>query len=108
MLSKLVLTEVTVILLQGEKHYNYVIMSAMASQITGVSIVYVTVCSGADKKNQSSTSLAFVRGIHRLPLNSPHKGPVTLEMFRLAENVSTSYIEKEFYVNKNRSYIATS
>ena len=33
----------------------------MASQITGVSIVYSTVCSGADqRKHQSSASLAFV------------------------------------------------
>ena len=49
-------------------HYNDVIMSAMASQITGVSIVYSTVCSGVDqRKHQRSTSLAFVRGIHRWP-----------------------------------------
>ena len=37
---------------------------------------------GADqKKHQSSASLAFVRGIHRWPVNSPHKGPVTRKMF---------------------------
>ena len=29
------------------------------------------------RKHQSSASLAFVRGIHRWPVNSPHKGPVT-------------------------------
>ena len=29
---------------------------------------------------QSSASLAFVRGIHRWPVNSPHKGPVTRKM----------------------------
>ena len=53
-------------------------MSAMASQITGISTVYSTVCSGADKRKfQSSASLAFVRGIHRWPVNSPYKGPVT-------------------------------
>ena len=47
-------------------HYSNVIMSTITSQITGVSIVYPTVCSGADqRKHQSSTSLAFVRGIHR-------------------------------------------
>ena len=52
-------------------------MSAMASQITGVSIVCWTVWSGADqRKHQSSASLAFVRGIHRWPVDSPHKGPV--------------------------------
>ena len=37
---------------------------------------------GADqRKHQSSMSLAFVRGIHRWPVNSPHKGPVTRKMF---------------------------
>ena len=63
-------------------HYNDVIISTMASQITGVSIVYWIVCSGADqRKHQSSVSLAFVRGIHRWQVNSPHKGPVTRKMF---------------------------
>ena len=33
------------------------------------------------RKHQSSASLAFVRGIHRRPVNSPHKGPVTRKMF---------------------------
>ena len=55
-------------------------MSAMASQTTVVSIVYST--SSADQgKHQSSPSLAFVRGIHRWPVNSPHKWPVTRKMF---------------------------
>ena len=59
-------------------HNNDFIMNAMASQITGVSIVYLTACSGADqRKHQSSASL----GIHRWPVNSPHKGPVTRKMF---------------------------
>ena len=54
-------------------HYSGVIMSAMASQITGFSIAYSTVCSGSDqRKHQSSASLAFVRGIHLSPVNSPH------------------------------------
>ena len=65
----------------GCLHYNDVIMSAMASQITSVSIVYPTVCFGADQRKQNSASLAFVRGIHRWPVNSPHKGPVTRKMF---------------------------
>ena len=64
-------------------HYNDVMMSAMASQITDVSNVYSTVCSDADqRKHQSSASLAFVRGIHRWPMNYPHKGDSN------AENVS--------------------
>ena len=63
-------------------HYSTVIMGAMASQITGVPIVYSTVCSGADhRKHLNSASLAFVRGIHRWLVNSPHKWPVTRKMF---------------------------
>ena len=57
-------------------------MSMMASQITAVSMVCPTVCSGSDqRKHQSSVSLAFVRVIHRWPVNSPHKGPITWKMF---------------------------
>ena len=41
-----------------------------------------TVCSGADqRKYQNSAPLAFVRGIHWWPVDSPHKGPVTWKMF---------------------------
>ena len=57
-------------------HYNDVIMCAMASQITSL-----TIYSGAEqRKHQSATPLAFVRGIHRWPMNSPHKWPVTWKM----------------------------
>ena len=63
-------------------HYNDAIMSGMASQITSLTIVYLTVHSRLrSKKYQSSASLAFVRGIHRWPVNSLHKGPVTRKMF---------------------------
>ena len=63
-------------------HYNDVIMGAIVSQITNLTIVYSIVYSDADqRKHQSSASLAFVRGIHRWPVNSPHKGPVTRKMF---------------------------
>ena len=65
-----------------QSHYNDVIMSTVASQITGVPIVCSSVASGADhRKHQSSASLAFVRGIHRWPVNSPHKRPGTWKMF---------------------------
>ena len=54
------------------------IMGAIASQITSCTIVYSTICWDAvQRKHQSSASLAFVRGIHREPVNSPHKWPVT-------------------------------
>ena len=64
------------------RYYNDVIMGAIAPQITSLTIVYSTVYSDADqRKHQSSASLAFVRGIHRRPVNSPHKWPVTPKMF---------------------------
>ena len=70
-------------------HYNNVIMSAMESQITGVSIVYSTVCSGAaQRKHQRSASFAFMGGIHRWPVNSPHKGPRTGKMFSCDEGIT--------------------
>ena len=57
-------------------------MGTMASQITSLTIVYSAVYSGADqRKHQSFASLAFVRGIHWGPVNSPHKWPVTRKMF---------------------------
>ena len=47
-------------------HYTDVIMGAIASQITSLTVVYSTVYSDADqRKHQSSASLAFVWGIHR-------------------------------------------
>ena len=64
-------------------HYNDVIMGAMVSQITSLNIVYSTVYSGADqRKYQSSVSLAFVRGIHRVSVEFP------AQMASNAENVS--------------------
>ena len=67
---------------QVSQHYNNVIMSTIASQITSLTIVYSIAYSGADqRKHQSSASLAFVRGVHRWPVNSPHKWPVTRKMF---------------------------
>ena len=63
-------------------HYSDVIVGTIASQITSLAIVYSTVYWSADqRKHQSSAPLTFVRGIHRRPVNSPHKWPVTRKMF---------------------------
>ena len=80
-------------------HYSDVTMSAMASQFTSISSVYSIVCSGADKrKNQSSASLAFVMGIHRWPLNSPHERPVTRKMFHMMTSSCFNQWEKTLRV----------
>ena len=74
--------------------YSDVIISAMASQNTGVSIVYSTICSGADqRKSKNSASQAFLRGIRWWPVKSLHKGPVTRKIFPFDdENIATTDI----------------
>ena len=75
-------------------HYSGVIMITMESQVTGVPIFCSTVCSGADHKTvQSSASLAFVRGIHRWPVYSAHKGPVTRKMFLFNDVIVVNVIK---------------
>ena len=67
---------------RGTVHYSDAIMSAMASQITCVSIICLIICSGADqRKYQSSASMAFGRGMHQWLVDFPHKGIVTRKMF---------------------------
>ena len=61
--------------------FSDVILGAMASQITSLSIVYSTVYSGADhRKHQSSAPLTFVRG--------PVIGEFAAQMVSNAENAS--------------------
>ena len=63
------------------------------SRFTSLTIVYSTVDSDADqRKHQSSASLAFVRGIHRGPVNSPHKWPVTRKMFPFDDVIMLRHI----------------
>ena len=65
-------------------HYSDLIMSTMASQRTAVWIVCSAFWLGTDQReHQSFESLAFVRGIHCWPVDSPHKGPITRKLFHL-------------------------
>ena len=65
-------------------YYSDAIISTMASQITGFSIACSTICSSADqRKHQSSAPLAFVRGIHRSPVDSSGKDPWREKYFYL-------------------------
>ena len=90
-------------------------MSAMASQITSITIVYSSVYSGADqRKHQSSASRAFVRGIHRSPVNSPHNRPVTREIFPFDDvitvvicNFGTDNYSNRDYADKMTIYVFT-
>ena len=68
----------------AKNHYNNVIMGAIGSLITSLTIVYSTVYSDADqRKHQSPASLAFVWGIDR--------GEFPAQMASNAENASISW-----------------
>ena len=74
-------------------HYHDVIMGSIASQITSLTIVYSTVYSGTDqRKHQCSASLAFMRGIYRGPMNSPHEWLVTWKMFPFDGVIMSLYL----------------
>ena len=80
-------------------------MSVIASQITGISTDFSTVCSGAhQRKHQSFASLAFLGGIDRWPMNSPYKGPVTREMFPFDDVIMNRRLG-EIYCCRGRVYI---
>ena len=72
-------------------------MSSMASQITSLTIVCSNVYLGVDqRKQQSSASLAVVRGIHRWPVNSPDKGPVTRKMYPFDDVIMFDPIDSQY------------
>ena len=91
--------------MSGHSHYCDVIMATRASQITSITIVYSTVYSDADqRKHQSSASLPFVREIHRGPVNSPHKWPVTRKMSPF-DDVIMLYIDMEWVATVTADFI---
>ena len=74
-------------------HYNDFLMSVMAYHIKSpVSSLAICNCWFRHKSKKTSklrsASLAFVRGIHRWPVNSPHKRSVRRQKLSDAENAS--------------------
>ena len=70
-------------------------MSAMSSQITSITIVYLNRLFRHRSKKTSKLRVTdlCVRGIHRWPVYSPHKGPVTRKMFSLDDIIMVFYEE---------------
>ena len=83
-------------------------MDTVASEITSLTIVYSSIYSDADqRKHQSSASLAFVWGIHRWPVNSPHKWSVTRKMFQFDDVIMwriASRVPKSIYSQQALHY----
>ena len=89
-------------------YYSDVIMVAMASQITSRQTVCSTACPGPDqRKHQSCAFVAFVRGIHWWPVNSPHKGPVTRKMFPFVDVIMSCIFLVTYFlqVSVNIEYV---
>ena len=75
-------------------------MATIASPVTRLTIVYSNVYSDADQRKQrSSASLAFGRGIHRGLVNSPYKWPVTWKMFPFDDVIMKKQTTKTYYVS---------
>ena len=66
----------------ADRHPTTLQLQWRHNECDDLTFVYSTIYSYADqRKHQSFASLAFVRGIHRWPVNSPHKGQVTRKVF---------------------------
>ena len=75
-------------------HYNDVIMS----MITSLTIVSSTVYSMRRSKKTSKLRVTgFLRGIHRYPGSSPHKGPVTWKVFPFDDVIMSMVHQKPWY-----------
>ena len=73
-------------------------MGSIASLNTSLTTVYSTVHSGAhQRKHQSSASLAFVRGIYRRPVDSPHKWPVTRKMCPFDDVIIFTHFRRGYF-----------
>ena len=76
--------------------YGVDLISMMASQITGFSIVCSTVCSGADQENIKAPHHWLCDRIHMWPVDYPHKGPVTQKMFPFDDVIMNRKFPKLF------------
>ena len=88
------------------RHYNDVIMTTIASQITSLAFVYSTVYSDADqRKHQSSASLAFVWGIHRDRWIPRTKGQLRGKCFHLMTSSWKRRISRSWQDDKSRFHV---
>ena len=82
-------------------HYSDVIIRAMASRLLTQPFVQAQI----NENILSTISLAFVRGIHRWPVNSPHKGPITRKMFPFSDVTIITHQEPVPYIGNLNQFI---
>ena len=106
LVSHLVAWHCWVVRVAKRTHYGDVIMDAISTQISSLTFVYSTVYSDADQgQHQSSASLAFVWGIQRGPVNSPHKWPVTQKMIPFDVVIMQIFIDRYHQTLMIRSHL---
>ena len=82
-------------------HYSDVITSTMASQITSLTIVYSIVYSGADqKKIKAPRHWSLCREFTSDLWLSPHRGPVTWQMFPFDDVIMLKKRKEKKLVNR--------
>ena len=78
-------------------HYDDVIMTTLASQITSLAIVYLIVYSGVDQRKKSKLRVTgLCVGNSPGPVNSPHKGPVARKFFPINDVIMNSSLNTSF------------
>ena len=83
-------------------HYSEIMLGAMVFQITGVSIVCSTVCSGEDKKHTSKLRVTdLCEGNPPMTGGFRHKRPVTRKMFPFDDVILWNF-KKHFHEWKLR------
>ena len=83
------------------RHFECVYLIMMTSSNGYIFRVTGPLCRADQRQHQSSASLAFVRGIHRWPMDSPHKGPVTGKMFPFDDVIMVKQIFLYFAFGHN-------
>ena len=90
------------------KHYNDVIMGTIASQIISLTsdcLLSIVYSDAGQRKHQSSASLAFVRGIRRGPVNSPHRCQYRGKCFHLVTSTCQyDYFQQGYSPNRQHEH----
>ena len=90
---------------QWQIPYNEITMGVMALKSPASRLFAQPFIEAQSKKHQSSASLAFGRGIHRWPVNSPNKWPVMRKMFPFDDVIMYQDLMMAFGVILNRALI---
>ena len=90
------------------RHCSDVIMGTVATQITSqpASRLFSQPFIQAQIKENTKVprNWPFVRGIHRWPVNSPHKGPVTRKLFPFDDVIMGTFSKREMHLSSPLVY----